>query len=117
MAKKIVSTLSQSIVTEKHINEKKAARVWAKGRAQKSCKRLSHVGIHNVSRMRKLPDVGFVHESEQKKSAPKEINVLNFSSGIYFKVKFILRNINADDYRHFLVALWDCSTYVLSTPS
>jgi hypothetical protein len=46
--------------------------------------------------MRKLPDVGFVHESEQKKSAPKEINVLNFSSGIYFKVKFILRNINAD---------------------
>jgi hypothetical protein len=29
MAKKIVGTLSQSIVTEKHINEKKAARVWA----------------------------------------------------------------------------------------
>ena len=50
--------------------------------------------------MRKLPDVGFAHESEQKKSAPKEINVLNFSSGIHFKVKFILRNINAVPLYH-----------------
>lgn len=58
--------------TEKHINTKKKQR-GSKGRAQKSCKRLSHLGIHNVSRMRKLPDVGFVHESELKKSAPKEI--------------------------------------------